>query len=562
MSAVSWSPSGSVFLGATAYTVTVTLTAGANYTFTGLTAATVNESSAVITANDGATVKLSYTFAATPKATLSGAVTVSGTAQFDAVLTAVTAGLTTNVTGFTDFGALSSQWKRGGEVITGAVNSTYKSVAADVGKTITVTVTAANCDGGVTSNATAAVTKANQNTPAAPTVASKTATSVTLTAVAGMEYRGAIGNWQSSPIFIGFTPDTNEDFYCRLAETATHAASPQSNFITVRTERASLSGAVSITGATKFGATLTADTSGLTTDVNGFTDFGTLSYQWKRGGVDIQGANSPVYILTAADIDETITVTVTAANCGGDVVSASVTVSKADGPAAPAGVTGGYTGDGAVFTYTVDAIADAEYSRDGSVWQDGNVFTGFTVADTAVTFFARIKATSTHLAGAGGSTGPVAFVKLGGGNAPALDYNVSGGDFPKTVVITAVAGAEYSFNGGANWSDVNTHTSTAAETLDLKIRLKETATHNASAASDETINTANQSQATPDAFTLTYTANAAVNYTVTPLMFSVAAAAFVRNAIVASRSPPEVINVGFSADIWSIFTVPSTLSAF
>ena len=38
-------------------------------------------------------------------------------------------------------GTLSYQWKRGGTAISGATSATYKTVSADAGKAITVTVT-------------------------------------------------------------------------------------------------------------------------------------------------------------------------------------------------------------------------------------------------------------------------------------------------------------------------------------------------------------------------------------------------------------------------------------
>ena len=82
-----------------------------------------------------------------------------------------------------------------------------------------------------------------------------------------------------------------------------------------------LEGAVTITGMTAYGETLTADIS-LTS-----SDPGKLSYQWKRGTTDI-GTNS-TYILSAADIGQTITVTVTAANYFGSLTSPGVTAGKA-----------------------------------------------------------------------------------------------------------------------------------------------------------------------------------------------------------------------------------------
>ena len=59
---VSWTPNDNPFKPNTAYTATVTLTAASNYTFTGLTTATINTNNAVITNNTGSAVTLSYTF--------------------------------------------------------------------------------------------------------------------------------------------------------------------------------------------------------------------------------------------------------------------------------------------------------------------------------------------------------------------------------------------------------------------------------------------------------------------------------------------------------------------
>jgi len=82
-----------------------------------------------------------------------------------------------------------------------------------------------------------------------------------------------------------------------------------------------LQGAVTITGMTAYGETLTADISITSSDP------GTLSYQWKRGTTDI-GTNS-TYTLTVDDIGQTITVTVTAANYFGSLTSPDVTAGKA-----------------------------------------------------------------------------------------------------------------------------------------------------------------------------------------------------------------------------------------
>ena len=84
---------------------------------------------------------------------LGGTVTITGTARFDGTLTANTSGLTPS----SNLGTLSYQWRRGTTNISGATNATYTPVKADIGQTLNVQVTAANCTGKVTSSSTATV---------------------------------------------------------------------------------------------------------------------------------------------------------------------------------------------------------------------------------------------------------------------------------------------------------------------------------------------------------------------------------------------------------------------
>ena len=81
---------------------------------------------------------------------LTGMITISGTAQAGQTLAANTGGLNGS-------GTITYQWKRGTTNI-GANSSTYTIGAADVGFTITVTVTRSGFSGGVTSDPTAMVT--------------------------------------------------------------------------------------------------------------------------------------------------------------------------------------------------------------------------------------------------------------------------------------------------------------------------------------------------------------------------------------------------------------------
>ncbi|MDD6341629.1 MAG: hypothetical protein PUA50_04860 [Eubacteriales bacterium] len=91
----------------------------------------------------------------------------------------------------------------------------------------------------------AAVEKTLKNTveaPSAPTVESKTASSVTLVAVEGYEYRVDGGEWQTSNVFEGLMPNTEYSFYQRVAETENAYASDSSSALSVRTDSAAISG--------------------------------------------------------------------------------------------------------------------------------------------------------------------------------------------------------------------------------------------------------------------------------------------------------------------------------
>ncbi|MFA7078319.1 MAG: fibronectin type III domain-containing protein, partial [Syntrophomonas sp.] len=79
--------------------------------------------------------------------------------------------------------------------------------------------------------------------PPAPTLVSQTATSITLSSMAGAEYRrGDDGEWQSSNEFTGLKPNKEYTFYARMKETDTQEASAPSEGVSLYTDKASLSG--------------------------------------------------------------------------------------------------------------------------------------------------------------------------------------------------------------------------------------------------------------------------------------------------------------------------------
>jgi len=88
---------------------------------------------------------------------LTGTVSIIGYAEVGQILTA-------NTNDLGGSGNISYQWKRGGTAI-GANGSSYTVQSADIGSTITVTVTRSGNTGGVTSDPTAVVTAEATGTP-------------------------------------------------------------------------------------------------------------------------------------------------------------------------------------------------------------------------------------------------------------------------------------------------------------------------------------------------------------------------------------------------------------
>lgn len=167
---------------------------------------------------------------------MSGTVTVDGVAKFGMQLTADISDITYDPLTADD--APDYQWHRNGLDIDSATASTYTLAEDDIGKTISVTVTAdgTHAMGSVTSAATAAVEKADgPASPAAPGVASKGKDSVILVANANQQFSIDGGTWQDSNEFTGLSPNTAYTFRTRTKETATHEASQPSEPVSVQT---------------------------------------------------------------------------------------------------------------------------------------------------------------------------------------------------------------------------------------------------------------------------------------------------------------------------------------
>ena len=107
-----------------------------------------------------------------------------------------------------------------------AADNTYTVTAGDIGKAISVQITAADKNGALHASAAPVLRAIYEGGDViAPLTAYKTATIVQLVQVDNYEYSSGGSLWQDSSVFMGLLPDTSYDFYQRVKATDTHDAS-------------------------------------------------------------------------------------------------------------------------------------------------------------------------------------------------------------------------------------------------------------------------------------------------------------------------------------------------
>jgi hypothetical protein len=264
---------------------------------------------------------------------LSGDVHISGSLKYDQTLTAT-------VSNTNNTGSLLYQWIRGTDAINGATEATYKLVKEDIGQTISCEVSSSVESGTISATTASTISKADG--PAAPS-----GMTVQKPSVAGASdgkiifstrnsYRYATQKSFSDAVIVKGTEITGLSagtYYVKIAGTETRKESGAATVV-IEEGPEELSGNVTINGTLKYGKTLTAKVS----DSN---NTGTLSYAWKRGTTVISGATGSTYKLVKEDIGKKISCEVTSSvEIGSISGTTSSTVSKADGPAAPEGISG------------------------------------------------------------------------------------------------------------------------------------------------------------------------------------------------------------------------------
>ncbi len=265
----------------------------------------------------GTATSAAVTGAAGPAATATVKPTVSGTGVVGSTLTAKPG--TWSLAGV----ALTYQWLRDGAVISGATATTYKVATADVGKKVSVRVTAkkAAYSTGTATSATVVGLRALTATPT-PKISGTAKVAVKLTAVPGTWSPATVTlryQWLRDGVAISgatastYTPTASDGGH-RLSVRVTGSRTGYGSVVrTSASTAAVVAGAPAVvrtkpavTGTVKVGSVLTA-TPG-TWSLGGLT----FSYQWLRDGASISGQTAQTYKPVLADAGHKLSVKVTA----------------------------------------------------------------------------------------------------------------------------------------------------------------------------------------------------------------------------------------------------------
>lgn len=263
----------------------------------------------------------------TLKEAITGTVSISGEAVYGKTLTASYEGLAT------DAGEVTVSWYRGEDTTAIATGDTYTLTADDVGKVITVKVTAENCSGELT-DSTAEVAKAEHPNPPTNGKVDDENNTFTFSGTSGVTYEYSTdggANWTDvtvdsgtgvGTVTVGNVIVNKGDLQVRAKGTDVYKASTVISNTSAYT--ATLEGSVSLSGTAKYGETLTAT-------VTGAQQGAVLTYTFCVDDTVLQQGSSNTYKIEQAAIGKQITVKVSAEGYKGTVNGTSDTVAKADG---------------------------------------------------------------------------------------------------------------------------------------------------------------------------------------------------------------------------------------
>jgi hypothetical protein len=262
---------------------------------------------------------------------LTGTVTISGTAEDNATLTA--SETLADDDGIS--GLISFQWRADGVDIVGATGENYLLSDAEVGKAISVVASYTddnNTEESLESSATALVVEVNDPVTGTVSITGTAADNQLLTASNNFEDEDGISNdgisyqWFNDDGAIdGATMEnysvTDSDVGQQIFVQATVLDDAGNIEVINSTATAVVTdvndpveGTVTISGVAEEDQLLTANQ-----DLSDEDGLGEISWQWQRDGVDITGATDPTYQLGDADVGSAITVAATYTDQGNTI---------------------------------------------------------------------------------------------------------------------------------------------------------------------------------------------------------------------------------------------------
>jgi hypothetical protein len=258
------------------------------------------------------TLTSARTAAVEPAAVVMSNPTISGAPQVDYVLYA-------NVDVATAGANVTYQWKRNGSNISGAVNSYYGVTPADVGASITVTVTASKVTYDMTTRTSAPVTGAVSSiSMSGVTIGGTARVFATLTANVSVSTAGTSVSYQwyrNGTTLVGTGSSYSPTIYDNGAVISVNVTVSKSGYATAYRNSGGVSIAPALMGtfyATIQGTNRVEYT--LSAAVTSATPGVALTYYWKRGSTVVSTGTS--YTLQPADIGQSITLTVTGTKSG------------------------------------------------------------------------------------------------------------------------------------------------------------------------------------------------------------------------------------------------------